>query len=236
MTDQTNTDAARRRQFQPGTGRPVEPGKRPVGDPILNAISAYRNSLAQFTAFSKTDVTDQQRDQYAETSYLPPMEALQHWEGGPARSFDGARDAIRMALDEEKDFSSSSMVPRMLEAALGYLDKPAVDGIYGDLSAFSLTDLRLAAECLTTLHSVALMFAVSPWIETHGRGHRHNACQQWAWDICRQLCGEAEAIVVEARRRPRGAEYEEDLDDVLLAAFSLLEEPPFRRAIVEDAA
>jgi hypothetical protein len=93
----------------------------PLYDPLLDAIADYRNGVTAFNAFAVTDVSDDQRNDFAEVTYAPPMVRLEGW-SNPATTLAGAREAIRLALEESIDFSSSDMVPALLRASLAYLE------------------------------------------------------------------------------------------------------------------
>lgn len=90
-----------------------------VDDPLLDAIADYRRGLANFEAL--TGVSDQERDAFADISYAPPMAILDEWDR-PAATLEGAIEALRMAVDENRDSKGSDMVTSMLYAALAYFD------------------------------------------------------------------------------------------------------------------
>ncbi|MBN9333275.1 hypothetical protein [Devosia sp.] len=90
-------------------------------DPLAEAIANYRDGLASFEAYSRTDVTDEERDAFAEKSYQPPMGILDVWDR-PATSHHGAVEALRLAAEENAQFGGSGMVGALLYAALAYFD------------------------------------------------------------------------------------------------------------------
>ena len=94
-------------------------------DPIREAVAAYRQGLADFNAYSGgKDITDDDRDAYAAISYAPPLHVLDGW-SQPATTLQGALDGIRMAHDEALEDCAPyepTMIPRLLAAALAYLD------------------------------------------------------------------------------------------------------------------
>ncbi len=93
-------------------------------DPLIDVIQAYRAGLADYEAFARTSVTDEERDAYAERSYQPPMAVLDEWES-PAASMAGAVQSLRLAVDQyELGGGGDTITGNMLRAALGYFEQP----------------------------------------------------------------------------------------------------------------
>jgi hypothetical protein len=93
-------------------------------DPLLDVINTYRKGLADFNAFAHLD-DDEATDAYAEVSYMPPMMRLMEWDE-PARTKQGAIEALRFAVSETTMFEASPMVLPLLTAALAYFDAEAI--------------------------------------------------------------------------------------------------------------
>lgn len=91
-------------------------------DPIVSAIAAYRAGMA---AFNATDEADWPKlggeDAVVERTYLAPMRVLDSW-GFPAKTRDGAAEALRVALEEIRSFGTDGATVSMITAALGYLE------------------------------------------------------------------------------------------------------------------
>ena len=88
-------------------------------DPLLQAIQAYRDGAAAYTAAATDD--DDANDELAERTYVPPLVSLEAW-NEPALTQQSAVEALRFALTEAGHFGLSETVRPMLRAALGYFD------------------------------------------------------------------------------------------------------------------
>ena len=88
-------------------------------DPIVDAIQAYRDGLADFNANAPMD--DHGANVYAEESYLRPMNNSAGW-SQPAVTKRGAIEAIRLANAELQDFDAPATVVAMVWAALAYFE------------------------------------------------------------------------------------------------------------------
>lgn len=90
-------------------------------DPILNAIMAYRAGLVEFNRLAAGDHDDKRWSEYAEATFEPWQTILDEWDE-PARTREGAIEALRAALSEEDGVYGSDAAERMMRAALGYLE------------------------------------------------------------------------------------------------------------------
>jgi len=88
-------------------------------DPLLDAIRAFREGLADYNANAPQD--DAAAEAYAEMSYVPPMAVLEEWEE-PATTRRGALEALRLIAEENDDFAASPVVGPLLAAALAYFE------------------------------------------------------------------------------------------------------------------
>lgn len=86
------------------------------GEPLLEAIRAYRAGMADFNSSAPED--DESANAYADRSYLPPMVVLEEWSTA-AETKEGALAALALALDAN-DGGEAQMVGPMIEAALMY--------------------------------------------------------------------------------------------------------------------
>jgi len=89
-------------------------------DPILAAIQAFRDALAAFNA-SPPSESQQADEAKIVLTYGPPLDILMTWDQ-PALSYPGAVEAIRLAAEENADYSGSEIADNMVRAALGYFD------------------------------------------------------------------------------------------------------------------
>lgn len=105
--------------------RPTDP-QTASSDPLLNAINAFRAGVTDFDAYSSQN--DDERDAYARVSYFPPMEVLQEWDR-PAVTRQGALEAIRFALQENREIGGNVIVTNMLAAAFAHFER---DGSYSE--------------------------------------------------------------------------------------------------------
>jgi len=94
------------------------PLSAPVHDPLLHAVRAYQSGLDDFNR--ATGLSDEERDEFAKVSYAPPMAVLTDWTE-PARSMQGAVEALRLAAEENADFGDE-LAGSMISAALAYLE------------------------------------------------------------------------------------------------------------------
>ncbi|BAV45735.1 hypothetical protein MesoLj113a_41790 [Mesorhizobium sp. 113-1-2] len=92
---------------------PVEPA-----DPLLDAIGAYRASLADYNANAPEGDA---ADAYAEQTYGPPMTGIEEWEA-PATTHRSALEALRLAVDENEGCATNPMVAPLLAAVVAYLE------------------------------------------------------------------------------------------------------------------
>lgn len=93
-----------------------------VADPIITAIRDYHNGVAAFNAINEED-WDLHAGEFAviAKTYGAPLDVLEEWDA-PAETIEGAIQALRFAAEEAEQFASSAAVPRMIAAALGYLE------------------------------------------------------------------------------------------------------------------
>lgn len=90
-----------------------------VNDPLLVAINAYLNGLADFKANAPLD--DEGADEYADISYGPPLAALNVWDQ-PAKSREGALKALQIAISDSDGVANIEAADRMVVAAIGFLE------------------------------------------------------------------------------------------------------------------
>jgi hypothetical protein len=86
---------------------------------LFEAVAAYQDGLIDYNANAPAD--NEGADAYAKISYVLPMEVLEGWTD-PARSREEAIAALKLALQETKDFYSSGPIAPMIGAALAYLE------------------------------------------------------------------------------------------------------------------
>ncbi|MGO4619014.1 hypothetical protein [Ensifer sp. 2TAB8] len=84
-------------------------------DPIQDAIEAYRDGLAAYNSAPGED------DETIDRTYGPPLDVLTDWEQ-PAQTREGAMAALRLALEEERQFKGLPLSLSMLKAALAYFE------------------------------------------------------------------------------------------------------------------
>lgn len=101
----------------------VVPAMAEPVDPLVGVIREYYAQLADFNANAPQGCNDA-FNAYADATFNPPMHQIEEWDQ-PARSIEGVREAIRLALKESEEFSASDMIPPLLRAALAYLDVEA---------------------------------------------------------------------------------------------------------------
>ena len=113
-------------QIRPGKGVFVgyeleHPYGQEVGaaDPLVDAIRAYRQGLIDFCANAPEDNAG--CSALADETYVPHLTRLECW-NEPAVSRDGAIEALRLALDEDRGVYNSDAADSMVRAALRYLE------------------------------------------------------------------------------------------------------------------
>ena len=87
-------------------------------DAIIDAIERFRAGLAMFNVIPSA-VTEKMEDQIIEATYGPPQEVLVAWRE-PAKTYEGAVAALRLAVDENAQFSGSVIADNMVRAAFAY--------------------------------------------------------------------------------------------------------------------
>ena len=89
-----------------------------VADPIIDAIKAYRAGLIAFGELGD--------EEYGKVeTYEPWQQVLDNW-NEPARTREGAIEALRAALGDDDGLYGCEGADRMVRAALGYLETQAV--------------------------------------------------------------------------------------------------------------
>lgn len=87
-------------------------------DPLIDAIKAYRAGLVAFGELSD--------DQFGKVeTYEPWQEVLDNW-NEPAKTREGAIEALRAALGDDDGLYGCEGADRMVKAALGYLESMTV--------------------------------------------------------------------------------------------------------------
>lgn len=93
-------------------------------NPLLQAIRAYKRSLAEFN-FRSFDVDDDKWDDLADETYTPHLKTLSSWDQ-PATTAEEARQALRITLIEDGGVKGcDAAVKAMVSAAYGYLKEIA---------------------------------------------------------------------------------------------------------------
>lgn len=100
----------------------MAPAAAAVHDPLLDVINAFRSAMKDYCDNAPDD--DDAADAYAEVTYAPAMKVIEHW-NSPAVTKEGAVEAIRLAVQEARDFANSEMLRPLLAAALGYFEQEA---------------------------------------------------------------------------------------------------------------
>ncbi|MFN7124773.1 MAG: hypothetical protein ACK4M8_02745 [Allorhizobium sp.] len=98
---------------------------------LIDVIDQYRIGLARFNEHSYSD-NDLIAD-YAARTYAPPMALLQIW-SNPAKSYDEAIRALKLANDEAKQ-GCQAIATSMTKAALDYFDAPNSPSLLEKLQA-----------------------------------------------------------------------------------------------------
>ena len=92
-----------------------------VADPLVAAIAAYRTGLDTFNNRATGRLSAEALDQLAEETFGAPMHKLEAWPP-PALSLEAVIEALKVAVDENEDFSGSDLSARMVAVALAYFD------------------------------------------------------------------------------------------------------------------
>lgn len=100
---------------------PVASGEG-ITDPIITAIRDLREGNAAFNAIKEEDwpLHGGEEAVIAKT-YGAPMDVLDDWDR-PAETMEGVIEALRFVREDTAMFASSGAVPRLISAALGYLE------------------------------------------------------------------------------------------------------------------
>lgn len=85
-----------------------------IADPLIDAIKAYRAGLVAFG-----DLSDEEYGKVE--TYEPWQNVLDNW-NEPARTREGAIEALRAALGDDDGLYGCEGADRMVRAALGYLE------------------------------------------------------------------------------------------------------------------
>lgn len=113
-------------------------------DPLLDAIRAYREGLADFERNHPRD-DDERTDAFAAATYAPPLARLSEWRE-PAASLEGAVEALRLALNDTGGVKDTEAGERMVAAALAFLERkqapPQTAMEEAEEAAWSLLDLQ----------------------------------------------------------------------------------------------
>lgn len=104
-----------RRSAVGGFEVPMSPVRR---DPVIAAIADYRSAMQDFNSNAPDD--DPGRDRYALETYRRPLSLLRCWRW-PATSRAGALEALRLALEAERDGDYDLVAP-MVRSALAYVE------------------------------------------------------------------------------------------------------------------
>lgn len=95
----------------------------PGGDwrePLVEAIDAYRTGMSAYNRIPESPYGDGEEDANIARTYGPPFDVLDGWDQ-PALTAKGAREALRLVLDEQ--MLSSGFAENMVRAALCWLEK-----------------------------------------------------------------------------------------------------------------
>lgn len=93
-------------------------------DPLLSAICAYKKGWDDFNALAEAAPTEKHWDEYEAATFGPHLTSLEKWQG-PAKTREGAAEALRLAMDEERGIFNSPAGDSLMRAALGYLERQA---------------------------------------------------------------------------------------------------------------
>ena len=87
-------------------------------DPILDAVQAFRDGLADYSANAPVD--DHLTGAYAQATYIPPMQTLQAWDQ-PIKTKQGALAALETAMDEAEQHDNGPVEAAMMRAVREFL-------------------------------------------------------------------------------------------------------------------
>lgn len=127
----------------------------PAADPLLEAINAFRAELARFNAASLD--SNEAAQELAAQTFEPRLKVLVEWDQ-PAITLDGAKEALRLMVEEIECFERPEALAPLLRAALGYLEgRPCV-----------------SAGCASTSQAVSIASPTIPemyeeWLAIRGR-------------------------------------------------------------------
>jgi hypothetical protein len=91
----------------------------PVADPLLEAINAFRIELARFNAASLD--SNEAAQEFAAQTFEPRLKVLVE-RNEPAVTLDGAKEALRLMVEEIEYFERSEALAPLLRAVIGYLE------------------------------------------------------------------------------------------------------------------
>lgn len=119
-----------------------------LSDLLLDAVMAFRRGIDEYNALAPRD---EEADVIAEATYVPPMDVLIAWDQ-PATTLAGAREALRLMIEELRDHERPPELVPMLTAVLGYLDgqTPPPSVARSEPYAGSLAEI----EDMITMHAV----------------------------------------------------------------------------------
>ncbi len=90
-------------------------------DPLLDAIKAYRAGLVEFNRLAEADKDDKRWKEHGAATYEPWQAVLDEW-SEPARSCEGAIEALRAAISEQDGVCGTPAAEKLINAALAYLE------------------------------------------------------------------------------------------------------------------
>lgn len=90
-------------------------------DPLLDVIDSYRAGLIEFNRLTADERDDKRWPEHGAATYEPWQVALDDW-SEPARTCEGAIEALRAALSEQDGVRGSVAADRLVKAALEYLE------------------------------------------------------------------------------------------------------------------
>ncbi|PWE52792.1 hypothetical protein DEM27_28740 [Metarhizobium album] len=99
---------------------PAEAGAA-LHDPLLDVIQAYRAGLIEFDRLADNSPDDSRWKELGAATYEPWQAILDNWDQ-PARTREGAVEALRASLAAEDGVYGCKAAERMVRAALGYLE------------------------------------------------------------------------------------------------------------------
>lgn len=92
-----------------------------VDDALVATITTYREGLEAYNNRASRHLSSDELDQLADGTFGQAMHKLEEWQQ-PAGSLEAAIAALRVAADENKDFSGSDLSSQMVLVALAYFD------------------------------------------------------------------------------------------------------------------